>query len=410
MLFCALRSELHRRKTMQTHREIAQQLDLFHSDPIAPGMIFWHPNGWQLFQDIQAHIRSIYRQDRFQEVRTPQFLKKDLWEISGHMAMYREAMFFGGEAEGEEASYALKPMSCPAHILLYKRGIHSYRELPLKWFEFGLVHRNESSGSLNGCLRLRQFTQDDAHVFCAWSQAKEEIKAFLRRAKQVYQAYGYRQLQIKVSTRPESALGSEQDWARAEAILIEACQQSSEEYEIQVGEGAFYGPKIELALEDSIGRIWQCGTVQLDFNLPERFGLEFTNSQGQPERPIILHQAVYGSLERWIGILLEVTQGKLPEWIHPMPVAIIPVESSADEYARQVVARLLREDINTHMESGDGSIGRKIKRCYAAKIPNIVIVGDREVGENSVMLRRGKEQEHMSLEAFIALLKHQRGH
>ncbi|QUX94044.1 threonine--tRNA ligase [Marinomonas sp. CT5] len=386
---------------MKTHRELAEQLDLFHSEEQAPGMIFWHFNGWHLFQKIQQHMRLCYRQYGFKEVRTPQFMKKELWHTSGHMDMYAQDMFFGGEQGGSQ-EYALKPMSCPAHILLYKRGVHSYRDLPLRLFEFGLVHRNESSGSLNGCLRLRQFTQDDAHVFCAWSQAQQEVRQFLKRAKQIYQDYGYQALEVKISTKPEKALGDDASWVRAEAILKAACEEENVPFDIQVGEGAFYGPKIELALEGAIGRIWQCGTVQLDFNLPERFALECNNEQGEWDRPIILHQAVYGSIERWIGILLEVYQGVLPEWIHPQPVAIVSVNDSVLDYANKVRANLEEKGFNVHCEFGDHSVGRKIKRGFELKIPNIVIIGDQEVKSETVSVRRGKKVEVME-EAALGL-------
>lgn len=389
---------------MKTHRELAEQLDLFHSEQQAPGMLFWHPNGWHLFQNIQEHMRCCYRQYGFKEVRTPQLMKKELWHISGHMDMYAQDMFFGGEQNGDQ-EYALKPMSCPAHILMYKRGVHSYRDLPLKLFEFGLVHRNESSGSLNGCLRLRQFTQDDAHVFCAWSQVKHEVSQFLQRAKQIYNDYGYQALEVKISTQPEQALGDDASWRRAEEILEEACQAESVPFEIQIGEGAFYGPKIELALQDAMGRIWQCGTIQLDFNLPDRFELEFDNEQGKAEQPIILHQAVYGSIERWIGILLEVSKGVLPEWIHPQPVALVSVNDSVLDYANLIRADLEQQDINVLCEFGDHSVGRKIKRSFELKIPNIIIIGEQEAQAGKLTIRRGKHIEMINKEELISFLK-----
>ncbi|UTM60311.1 threonine--tRNA ligase [Photobacterium sp. CCB-ST2H9] len=393
---------------MKSHREIAEQLDLFHSEPQGPGMIFWHPNGWRLFQSIQDHIRNLYQSHGFQEVRTPQFLKKDLWQTSGHLSMFGENMFFGGDQENE-LDYALKPMSCPAHILLFKRGVHSYRDLPVKLFEFGLVHRNESSGSLNGCLRLRQFTQDDAHVFCAWSQAKDEVCQFLKRAQLVYSQYGYQQLSVKISTRPEAALGHEALWQQAEQILMEGCQAQSLDYELQVGEGAFYGPKIELALTDNVGREWQCGTIQLDFNLPERFDIAYANAEGERERPVILHQAMYGSIERWLGMLLEVTQGALPEWIHPVPVAVATVGEIADEYAGSLVALIESAGLHVIADHSHNSVARKIKRFHKMKIPNILIVGEKEIETAQVALRRGKQvtaiETSKLVEALLAFQK-----
>jgi threonyl-tRNA synthetase len=389
---------------MKTHRELAEQLDLFHSEEQAPGMIFWHPKGWELFQTIQEHMRRCYRQYGFKEVRSPQLMKKELWQTSGHMDMYSQDMFFGGEQNGQQ-EYALKPMSCPAHILLYKRGVHSYRDLPVRLFEFGLVHRNESSGSLNGCLRLRQFTQDDAHIFCAWSQAKDEICLFLQRAKQIYRDYGYEALEVKVSTKPEQSLGDEDSWQKAEAILKAACQSEKVNFDMQAGEGAFYGPKIELALHDHMGRIWQCGTMQFDFNLPERFALEFNDEQGEWIRPVILHQAVYGSIERWIGILLEASQGVLPEWIHPQPVVLITVNDSVLDYANEVREHLEQAEINVLCEFGDHSVGRKIKRSFELKIPNIVIIGEQEAKTEQVSIRRGKEVEMIQRNELVSFLK-----
>ncbi|MCM0148790.1 threonine--tRNA ligase [Photobacterium galatheae] len=388
---------------MKSHRDIAEQLDLFHSEPQGPGMIFWHPNGWRLFQSIQDHIRNLYQSHGFQEVRTPQFLKKDLWQTSGHLSMFGENMFFGGDQENEQ-DYALKPMSCPAHILLFQRGVHSYRDLPVKLFEFGLVHRNESSGSLNGCLRLRQFTQDDAHVFCAWSQAKDEVSQFLNRARLVYSQYGYQDLSVKISTRPEAALGNEALWQQAEQILIDSCHAESLDYELQVGEGAFYGPKIELALRDNVGREWQCGTIQLDFNLPERFDIAYANACGERERPVILHQAMYGSIERWLGMLLEVTQGALPAWIHPVPVAIATVGEIANEYASSLVALIESAGLHVMADQSNSSVARKIKRFHKMKIPNILIVGEKEIETAQVALRRGKQVTAIEKSELVAVL------
>ncbi len=389
---------------MKTHRELAEQLDLFHSEQQAPGMLFWHPNGWQLFQSIQDHMRQCYRQHAFQEIRTPQFMKKELWQTSGHMDMYAEDMFFGGGRDAD-ADYVLKPMSCPAHILMYKRGVHSYRDLPLKLFEFGVVHRNESSGSLNGCLRLRQFTQDDAHVFCGWDQAQSEVMQFLQRAKQIYSDYGYESLEVKLSTQPAQALGDEASWARAEEILRNACIAEQVMFEIQAGEGAFYGPKIELSLQDSIGRVWQCGTVQLDFNLPERFNLQFDTGQGESEQPVILHQAVYGSIERWIGILLEFSQGTLPEWIHPNPVVLLTVDASSLDYASGIRDELHRQGIHVVCDFSDQSVGRKIKRSFELKIPNIVIIGKQEADSDTLTIRRGRQIEKIAAGELIPFLK-----
>ncbi|WP_049845925.1 threonine--tRNA ligase [Vibrio sp. VPAP30] len=377
---------------MKTHREIAEQLDLFHSEPQAPGMIFWHPNGWRLFERIKSHMRAVYRRSGFEEVNTPVFMKQELWEKSGHMAMFADNMFFGGSNECHDR-YVLKPMSCPAHILLYKRGVHSHRELPIKLFEFGLVHRNESSGSLNGCLRARQFTQDDAHVFCQWEQTEHEVRQFLQRASKVYNNYGYQQIEVKISTKPSKALGEHEDWIRAQDVLIAACRNENLTVELQEGEGAFYGPKIELSLTDSMGRSWQCGTIQFDFNLANRFDVQYVNAQGEFEAPVIMHQAMYGSIERWIGILLETSQGDLPLWLHPLPIAIASVKESSCGFAKNVAEKLLENDIPVLTDLSQSSVGRKMKRFHSKKIPFIVTIGDSETAQGMVSIKNRKDHK-----------------
>lgn len=371
---------------MKTHREIAEQLDLFHSEPDAPGMIFWHPNGWRLFQAVQEHMRRVYRRHGFAEIRTPQFLKKGLWETSGHWEKFADNMFVGGDV-GAAAEYALKPMSCPAHILYFKRGLYSYRDLPYRVFEFGTVHRNEPSGALNGCLRLRQFTQDDAHVFCDWAQAPDEIGAFLARARQVYGDYGFGEIALKIATRPANAFGAAADWERAEQVLAEACRAAGYAFEFQVGEGAFYGPKIEIALSDALGRAWQCGTIQLDFNMPERFDIHYVQAANESARPVILHQAMYGSIERWIGILLESRQGKLPAWVHPLPVALATISAEARAYAREVERLLQDHDLPLWVEDSDNTIAYKVRRFHDLTVPVVLVVGKQEQARRTVSLR-----------------------
>jgi threonyl-tRNA synthetase len=381
---------------MKTHREIAEQLDLFHSEPEGPGMIFWHPNGWRLFQKVQNHMRRVYVRSGFEEINTPLFLKKELWKTSGHLEKFAGNMFMGGDAQSP-GEYALKPMSCPAHILFYKRGVYSYRDLPFRIFEFGTVHRNEPSGSLNGCLRLRQFTQDDAHVFCEWSQAKTEILRFLCRAKQVYGDYGYQAMQVKLSTRPEDCFGEPADWDRAEAILAGACRAAGHEFDYQVGEGAFYGPKLELSLKDAMGREWQCGTIQLDFNLPERFDISYVRRDQQYHRPVILHQAMCGSIERWIGILLESHQGKLPAWVHPLPVAVATTNNRVHEYAHEIERLLSDAEIPVLMDVSDNTVSRKIKRFHNLQIPCMVVIGERELHNHTVSLRQSGVTENQAV-------------
>jgi threonyl-tRNA synthetase len=388
---------------MKSHREIAEQLDLFHSEPDGPGMIFWHPNGWRLFQTVQNHMRRVYQQSGFEEISTPLFLKKRLWEVSGHLEKFAHNMFLGGDSLSPE-EYALKPMSCPAHILSYKRGVYSYRDLPLRMFEFGTVHRNEPSGSLNGCLRLRQFTQDDAHVFCEWSQAETEIIAFLCRAKQVYSHYGYTAMEVKISTRPENAFGEPSDWKNAEATLAAACQGAGYAYQYQIGEGAFYGPKIELSLKDAMGREWQCGTIQLDFNLPQRFDISYVRKDQHNARPVILHQAMYGSIERWIGILLECYQGKLPHWLHPVPVAIATIKSNLMEYAGEIQRLLRQADIPVLLDASENTVSRKIKRFHNMYIPYMIVVGEEEQKNRSVSLRVGNQTQVIAIHNLISQL------
>lgn len=392
---------------MKSHREIAEQMDLFHSDPNGPGMIFWHPNGWRLFQSVMNHMRRIYRYNGFKEINTPVFLKQALWQISGHQDKFADNMFMGGDRQSP-SEYALKPMSCPAHILFFKRGVYSYRDLPFRIFEFGTVHRNEPSGSLNGCLRLRQFTQDDAHVFCKWEQAEAEIIAFLNRAGKVYGTYGYDGMQVKVSTQPENCFGERADWERAENLLASACHAAGYEFDYQVGEGAFYGPKIELSLRDAMGREWQCGTIQLDFNLPQRFGITYVERQQQFRQPVILHQAMYGSIERWIGILLESYQGKLPAWVHPIPVAIASVVDAAESYAREIGQLLVSADIPVLVDVSNNTVSRKIRRFRYLHVPCMLVLGEKEIAGQyvNVRLMEQNSKRNVPLGDLVDLIKH----
>ncbi len=381
---------------MFDHRQLANQLDLFHFEVYSPGMVFWHPKGWQVFQQLEQRMRHHYQKAGFKEVRTPQFLKRELWQRSGHWQKFSEDMFVGGayDEESEVNDYALKPMSCPAHIALYQKGVHSYRSLPYRVFEFGLVHRNEPSGSLYGCMRLRQFTQDDAHVFCRWDQAMEEVCSYLQLSKKVYAEFGFEQLDIKLSTQPENSMGEKSDWKKAEALLAKACDNLDVAYELQAGEGAFYGPKLELSLKDYHGRVWQCGTVQLDFNLPEKFELVYRNKNGEMQQPVMIHQAVFGSLERWLGVLIENLEGRLPLWLAPVQVAILIVDPAAESWANIIAEALLQNNIRVEIHNDDESLAKKLKRCYQQKMPNILIIGKSETDSKSVTLRqRGQKQQ-----------------
>lgn len=389
---------------MKHHREIASALNLFHSEPAAPGMVFWHPDGWQLFRKVKQHMRNIYHESGFQELSTPIFLKKELWELSGHWDKFAENMFVGGGSD-VDAKYALKPMSCPAHILFFKRDVVSYRALPYRVFEFGVVHRNEPSGALNGLMRLRQFTQDDAHVLCRWEDCVDEILQFLSRAKRVYRDYGYSDLDVRISTRPENSFGKDNDWLKAEERLAQACEKANVKYSHQKGEGAFYGPKIELILRDSQNRQWQCGTIQLDFNMPLRFQLNYIDEFGDSQQPVMLHQAIYGSLERWIGILLESHQGKLPAWVHPIPVGIAPINASSNEHCLAMKEQLLKKGIQVNLNDQPQSIAKKIKLFHRQRIPIVLIAGDQEVESNSFVVRPiDGEQQTLSFDEVIKML------
>ena len=380
---------------MKSHQQLGEDMDLFHQDPHAPGMVFWHPLGSRLFRSVAKHTRDVYESAGFEEVQTPQLMKQSLWAVSGHLDHFAENMFLIN-GDDLESSYAVKPMSCPGHILLFKRSVQSLKSLPMRLFEFGSVHRNEPSGALNGIFRLRQFTQDDAHVFCAWEHINNEVSNFISRAKAVYADYGLHNFSFKLSTRPEKAFGDNESWGKAENALGQALRESGIEYDVQVGEGAFYGPKIEIALQDSANRYWQCGTIQLDFNLPERFNLSYHDDNQQSIRPVILHQAMYGSLERWIGILLEANQG-LPAWVHPQPIAILPVTEAAVDYAKKLHFDLKESGLHSVIDGSSASLGRKLKRVHKAHATFACILGEREIAESQVMIRRQSDGTQISL-------------
>lgn len=384
---------------MYDHRAVAKAMDLFHFEEHSPGMVFWHPMGFVVFRAIEDYMRRVYESHGFLEVRSPLALSRSLWERSGHWDKFGNNMFVVGslkkdnsadgdaEEEAINADYALKPMSCPAHIAIYKAQKRSYREIPMRLMEFGMVHRNEPSGTLSGCMRLRQFVQDDAHIFCREADLNNEIGNFLSMVRQVYAAFGYENFAIQISLRPEQRLGSDALWDRAEAALIDACQALGYAYELLPGEGAFYGPKIEVSLEDRLGRSWQCGTIQVDFNLPQIFDLSFVNQEGKLEQPVMLHQAVLGSIERWIGILLE-NQGSLPLWLAPVQVAVASISQKSADWAEAVFARLRRMGIRAELHADDATISKKIRELSQRKVPLIAIVGEREAANGTVNLRR----------------------
>lgn len=378
---------------MYDHRELAKAMDLFHFEEHSPGMVFWHPLGWRVFQAIENYMRQVYEAYGFEEVRSPIALSRTLWEKSGHWEKFGENIFVVGTLDDADSShvspdYALKPMSCPAHIAIYEASRRSYREMPIRLMEFGIVHRNEPSGTLSGCMRLRQFVQDDAHIFCLEADIENEIRNFLNMVSEVYKAFGYENFTIKISLRPEKRLGDDALWDKAEAALIDACVALGYAYKLLPGEGAFYSPKIEVSLEDHLGRSWQCGTMQVDFNLPQIFDLSFVNSDGSFERPVILHQAVLGSIERWIGILLENHGGSLPLWLAPVQIAVASISDKSVEWAQTVVSKLRRRGVRTELINRDATISKKIRELSKRKIPLIAVVGEIEAANATVNLRR----------------------
>ncbi|CAJ0705372.1 threonine--tRNA ligase [Ralstonia wenshanensis] len=386
------------------HRKLGRELDLFHIDEYSPGTVFWHPKGWTLWQEIEQYMRRVYRENGYQEVKGPQILDKTLWEKTGHWDKYRENMFI---TESEKREYALKPMNCPGHILIYKQGIKSYRDLPLRFGEFGACHRNEPSGGLHGIMRVRGFTQDDGHIFCTEDMIQAEVTAFTTLLQKVYKDFGFTEILYKLSTRPEKRIGTEESWDRAEAALAEGLRASGCEFEYLPGEGAFYGPKIEYVLKDALGRQWQCGTIQVDPNLPERLDAEFVGEDGARHRPIMLHRAIVGSLERFIGILIEQYAGALPTWLSPVQVAVLSITDSHAEYAQSVAQSLQKQGFRAVVDLRNEKIGYKIREHSVQKVPYQVVVGDKERDENQVAVRaRGNvDLGSMPLSAFVERLQ-----
>ncbi|GAB3355864.1 MULTISPECIES: threonine--tRNA ligase [Giesbergeria] len=389
------------------HRKLGRELDLFHMDEHAPGLVFWHPKGWTLWQEVEQYMRTVYRQNGYQEVKGPQILEKTLWEKTGHWDKYRDNMFV---TESEKRDYALKPMNCPGHILIFKQGIKSYRDLPLRYGEFGQCHRNEPSGGLHGIMRVRGFTQDDGHIFCTEDQILPECDTFTKVLKQVYADFGFTNILYKVSTRPAARIGSDELWDKAEQALMDSLRHSGCEFVISEGDGAFYGPKIEYTLKDAIGREWQCGTIQVDFNLSERLDAEYVAEDGTRKRPVILHRAIVGSLERFIGILIEEHAGALPTWLAPVQVAVLNITDDQADYCREVAARLQKalpqHPLRVAMDLRNEKITYKIREHSMQKLPFILVAGDKEraAGTVAVRARGNKDLGVMSVDAFIELI------
>jgi len=381
------------------HRRIGKQLGLFHTQAEAPGMVFWHDHGWRIYRLVQDYIRERLEAADYQEVHTPEVLDLGLWQKSGHWENFKDNMFI---TSSEDRSYAIKPMNCPCHVQIFNQGLRSYRDLPLRMAEFGSCHRNEPSGSLHGLMRVRNFVQDDAHIFCTPAQMGDEVRAFNELVFDVYRDFGFEDIQVKLSTRPEQRVGSDEVWDRAEAALKEALESRDIEYQIQPGEGAFYGPKIEFSLTDCIGRVWQCGTMQVDFSMPERLGAAYVDEQGEKQVPVMLHRAILGSVERFIGVLIEHYAGNLPVWLAPVQVQVLNITDDQAEYAESVVKRLQKLGFRAECDLRNEKIGFKIREQTLAKVPYLLVVGDREKNDGTVAVRQrdGSDLGSMRLEAF----------
>jgi len=383
------------------HRKLGKQLDFYHMQEDAPGMVFWHPRGWVIWQEVEQYMRAKFKEYDYQEVRTPTVLDKTLWEKSGHWQNYRDNMFV---TQSENRDYAVKPMNCPGHIQIFNSSLHSYRDLPLRLAEFGSCHRNEPSGSLHGLMRVRGFTQDDAHIFCMESQVEAEVADFIKMLYEVYKDFGFDDVIVKLSTRPEKRVGTEEAWDMAETALANAIKANGLEFEYQPGEGAFYGPKIEFTLKDSLGRMWQCGTIQLDPNLPERLGAEYVAEDNTRQRPIMLHRAIVGSMERFLGILIENFAGAMPVWLSPVQVMVLNISDGQADYVRQVVEKLKKNGIRCDFDLRNEKITYKIREHSLQKLPYLIVVGDKEMqnGHVAVRTRKGEDLGVMSVEAFVA--------
>jgi threonyl-tRNA synthetase len=386
------------------HRRIGKQLDLFHLQDEAPGMVFWHPKGWSIWQQVEQYMRKVYRDSGYQEVRCPQVLDRSLWERSGHWQNFRENMF---TTESEKRDFAIKPMNCPGHIQVFNSDLRSYRDLPLRYGEFGACHRNEPSGALHGIMRVRAFTQDDGHVFCTEAQIQEEVTAFNRQAMAVYRDFGFDEVTVKIALRPEKRIGADAVWDRSEDALRSALRESDVQWAELPGEGAFYGPKIEYHLKDSIGRSWQCGTMQVDFNMPGRLGAEYVGEDNARHVPVMLHRAIVGSIERFIGILIENFAGALPLWLAPTQVAVLTITERQDAYARDVAHRLVAAGFRAVADLRNEKITYKIREHSLQKLPYQVVVGDKELQANRVAVRTrgGQDLGSMPLDDFIVRLQ-----
>jgi threonyl-tRNA synthetase len=385
------------------HRKIAKQLDLFHLQEEAPGMIFWHPNGWTVYQQVERYIRNVMQTNGYQEVRTPQVVDRKLWEQSGHWDNFADNMF---TTHSENRDYAVKPMNCPGHVQIYNRGLRSYRDLPLRLAEFGSCHRNEPSGTLHGLMRLRNFVQDDGHIFCTEEQIQQEVDTFIDLLFEVYRTFGFPDILIKLSTRPEQRVGNDVIWDKAESALQQALDNKGLNWKLQPGEGAFYGPKIEFSLRDSLQRVWQCGTIQVDFSMPERLDAHYIAEDGSRQTPVMLHRAILGSLERFIGILIEEHAGLLPTWLSPTQVAVLNITDEQTDTVKGITETLQKQQIRAIADLRNEKIGYKIREHTLQRVPYLLVIGnrEREAAEVAVRTRSGEDLGSMPVAAFLDLI------
>lgn len=400
-----LAAYLHRLEEAEKrdHRKIGKALDLFHWQEEAPGMVFWHTPGWTIFKELEGFMRGQLVRFGYEEVRAPLILDLTMWERSGHWGKYKDNMF---TTASEKRDYAVKPMNCPGHVQIFNQGLKSYRDLPLRMAEFGMVHRNEPSGSLHGLMRVRCFTQDDAHVFCTEDQILDEVTSCIKMVFDTYKTFGFNDVAIKLSTRPDQRVGSDEVWDKSEAALAQALKANGLDFDLQPGEGAFYGPKIEFTLHDCLGRAWQCGTIQLDFSMPGRLGAYYIGEDGEKHEPVMIHRAILGSLERFIGILIEHYAGFLPSWIAPVQVKVLNITDNQADYVKQVVAQLRAAGIRVEADLRNEKIGFKIREHTLRRVPYLLVVGDKEManGEVAVRTRRGKDLGVMPLDSFVQQL------
>ncbi len=402
----ALKAYLHRLEEAEKrdHRKLGKKMDLFHFQAEAPGMVFWHDNGWVLYQQVQNYIRQAIRQDGYQEIRTPQLVDQSLWERSGHWAKYQEEMF---TTESEKRLFAIKPMNCPCHVQVFNQGIKSYRDLPIRLAEFGNCHRNEHSGTLHGLMRVRNFTQDDAHIFCTEDQIFAEMSKLMRHVMKVYQDFGFTDILVNLSTRPERRVGSDEIWDKAEHALETVLNQSGHAWNLQPGDGAFYGPKIDFTLRDCLGRLWQCGTIQLDFSMPERLGAQYVGEDGAKHTPVMIHRAILGSMERFIGVLIEHYAGKLPLWLAPVQAVIMNITDQQGEYVQKTAEKLQNLGLRVISDLRNEKIGFKIREHTISRVPYLIVAGDREVSEQtlSVKMHGHDKSQTMAVDELVKLLQ-----